>query len=384
MHISEGLPGFETGSEGISIVVPVSGRTQLVEELLKSLQSACANFLKPYELVLLDNSPVSQRDKMRELSKDYGARFIDGSSNLSLKRNQALEVTEYDTILFLDSDVTVHPDLLNQHYAGYGDKRTGGCLGLVIFTGEDTFIWNAVERTHVIDCFSVPCVQEFTNWGPTANISFRRKVLAEVGGFDSSFDQPGGEDVDLGFRIEDAGYSIACNREAVVYHTKKTWAGYRQIGRRFITYGTADALLIKKHFQRTVWELPTPSMIFVVSLIFAIVTSLVSELATWLLYPLAWLFAAISIQSVVNCKFINNNINQRELALDMMSTILLAHLDIARVWGSFKHKEPRAFYRKILFYENQQPTDWPSSAGSLLSALLSSFLTLFIFSWLLK
>ena len=52
----------------------------------------------------------------------------------------------------------------------------------------------------------------------TVNCSFRKLCLEEVGLFDSSFPEAGGEDTDLCLRLRKLSYHFARERGAIVYH----------------------------------------------------------------------------------------------------------------------------------------------------------------------
>ena len=52
----------------------------------------------------------------------------------------------------------------------------------------------------------------------TANCTYRKEVLVEVGGFDSAIKHPGGEDPALSAAVRTAGYSLGYEPSAVVLH----------------------------------------------------------------------------------------------------------------------------------------------------------------------
>jgi hypothetical protein len=75
-------------------------------------------------------------------------------------------------------------------------------------------------------------------------MAFRRNVLLELGGFDPIY-RAAGDDVDICWRFQDAGYTIGFSPAAVVWHFRRnTVAAYcaQQRG-----YGKAEALVYSKH-----------------------------------------------------------------------------------------------------------------------------------------
>jgi len=80
---------------------------------------------------------------------------------------------------------------------------------------------------------------------PTINIAFRREAFDAVGGFDESFAY--GEDIDITWRLNDAGYRLRWVADAVV---EPNWGDTRRQMRRSFAYGAGWARLYRKHPQR--------------------------------------------------------------------------------------------------------------------------------------
>ena len=76
------------------------------------------------------------------------------------------------------------------------------------------------------------------------NMAFRRDVLLALGGFDPIY-RAAGDDVDICWRFQDAGYTIGFSPAAMVWHFRRnTVAAY--IGQQR-GYGKAEALVYSKH-----------------------------------------------------------------------------------------------------------------------------------------
>jgi glycosyl transferase family 2 len=74
-------------------------------------------------------------------------------------------------------------------------------------------------------------------------MAFRRDVLAAVGGFDPQF-RAAGDDVDVCWKLEQAGQTIGFNPAALVWHYRR--ASVRAYLRQQVGYGKAEALLERK------------------------------------------------------------------------------------------------------------------------------------------
>jgi GT2 family glycosyltransferase len=362
-------------AQGISIVIPCAGRVELLGNLLASIQHSWSLFPHPLEILLLDNSTLKDQELIMVLAKANGAVFVPGSSNISEKRNQGVRLATHDLVLFLDSDCIVDSQILLEHFNAFASGETAGCLGNLIFTGQDTSTWKSVELTGVLECFHIPEGQQNVQWGPTANISFHRDAFLAVGGFDPSFSRPGGEDVDLGFRLHKSGLLIHCNPKAIAYHTKETWATFRQVFDRFLRYGSADALLIKKHPDHSLFDFPMVSQYFVLLLVFGLLWWALGEKVNILL-ALTWVFLTISIHTIMG--LLNGKDEQTPWRVHAEQLILLTALDFGRLIGAFRHLELSAMYKRILFFDDQVSTDWPGVTQSSLAFLLALFLALLV------
>ncbi len=80
---------------------------------------------------------------------------------------------------------------------------------------------------------------------PTVNLAIRREALDDVGAFDEAFRY--GSDVDLSWRLRDAGYCILHDPYAVV---DVDWGNWRRQLRRSFAYGRARVDLYRKHPHR--------------------------------------------------------------------------------------------------------------------------------------
>jgi hypothetical protein len=79
---------------------------------------------------------------------------------------------------------------------------------------------------------------------PGCNMAFYKWALAEVGGFDPIF-RKAGDDVDLCWRLQQAGFKIGFSPAGLVWHYRRSTVGAYL--RQQIGYGEAEALLVRKH-----------------------------------------------------------------------------------------------------------------------------------------
>ena len=78
---------------------------------------------------------------------------------------------------------------------------------------------------------------------PGCNMAFRREALEAIGGFDPQF-RVAGDDVDICWRLQDAGHRLGFSPAAVVWHRRRD--SVRAYWRQQRGYGAAEALLERK------------------------------------------------------------------------------------------------------------------------------------------
>jgi hypothetical protein len=79
---------------------------------------------------------------------------------------------------------------------------------------------------------------------PGCNMAFLKSALEEIGGFDPIF-HAAGDDVDLCWRLQQAGYKIGFSPSAFVWHYRRSTV--REYLKQQHGYGEAEALLVRKH-----------------------------------------------------------------------------------------------------------------------------------------
>ena len=82
---------------------------------------------------------------------------------------------------------------------------------------------------------------------PGCNMAYRREALERIGGFDPQF-LTAGDDVDVCWRLQNAGETLGFHAAAVVWHRRRN--SVRAYWRQQVGYGRAEALLERKWPER--------------------------------------------------------------------------------------------------------------------------------------
>lgn len=334
---------------GISVVVPTRGRARLLERLLRSLNEARSQFEYPSEILIVDNSPELTRLELEQLCRNYQARYLPGTPSVREKRNLGIKEAYYAIVLFVDSDCAVTSHLFDEHIKGYqeNDPSIGGVVGVTEFVGEDSWMWDVIERTQFLNAFSFAQRMEFAPWATCSNTSYRKDVLEELGGFETDWPlKLGADDADLGLRLGKAGYRLHCNPNAVVFHTRETWSSFSAVWKRAFRWGRMDVhLYYRRHKDRVKVLFPGFRHLLLLLSLASVLEAVVS-LSPWPLFsPLAWLLLVLAFRATLTLMWERKRVGDfwKELVADMLGMAF----ELGTLFESIIRWEPTCFYKSV-------------------------------------
>jgi GT2 family glycosyltransferase len=194
----------------LTVVVPTCDRPRELAQLVARL---AANDLDPlrYEVLIVDDgSKVPVPTNLGAAHPHVNLRVLrQERSGPAAARNLALARARGAIVLFLNDDAVPASDLLARHLAAHAQSTLPrallGRFSLLPQHRRDSLA-EYVETTTTL--FAQPLMQPGVHYHGlslcTGNVSLRREHLLAVGGFDTAFTQPGGEDSELGHRLQQA------------------------------------------------------------------------------------------------------------------------------------------------------------------------------------
>ena len=226
----------------VSVVVCAYNAAATLEQCLDSLR---ALRYPDYEMILVDDGSTDDTPAL-------AARFPDvrtirqRNQGLSAARNAGLQAATGTIVAYTDADCFADPDwlaLLVARFEQTGAEAVGGPN--LSPTGDGPLAACVAaspgQPTHVL------LDDERAEHLPGCNLAVRRDALLALGGFDPRY-RTAGDDVDVCWRLEDAGKTLAFAPGAFVWHHR------RQTPRAFLRqqagYGEAEALLLPHHPHR--------------------------------------------------------------------------------------------------------------------------------------
>lgn len=189
------------------------------------------------ELVVVDDGSGDETPAALDAIEDPRVRaIIQANQGVSAARNRAAAVARNPLLVFVDDDEVPQPRWLEAHRSSHAapGRVVMGRAELLVPSGLGTRV--------------LPVAPTAGTDTPTAlvndSFSVRRTDFEAVGGFDVRFVH-GGEDIDLGLRLANAGLELHIAPGAVVRHEiDRTYAEFRQ---QRLRRGQASLLLEEMH-----------------------------------------------------------------------------------------------------------------------------------------
>lgn len=194
-----------------SVVIPTYKRGHKLKDSLISIVNQ--NYSKnEYEIIVVEDGSHEALEVAKELKVIY---LWQENKGPAAARNAGVQKAKGQIIAFTDDDCVPPPNWLQFLEDGY--KRHPDVVGVGgylessnellktnIFAQYESYVSHRAYgggQKEIKGGFEVPA-------GGTNNMSFLKKVVNEVGGFDTNFPTAAGEDADIKKRITDKGYQL--------------------------------------------------------------------------------------------------------------------------------------------------------------------------------
>ena len=263
------LPRDGAAALSASLTVAVCSRDRPAD-LARCLESVLrvqrpARGARPrFEVLVVDNAPSDDRTAALAASLP-GVRYVrEPRPGLDFARNRAAREAGGDFLAFLDDDVTMDRHWLDGLHEARRDHPdaavfTGLVLPYELATeaqclferrggfrrGFDTLRYRG-QTLPGNPCY--PCGAGI--FGAGCNMTFRRRTLLELGGFDEALDTgpplPGGGDLDIFYRAIRAGHALVYEPRLLVFHRHRRERP--TLRRQYWTWGLGFMAFVAKSY----------------------------------------------------------------------------------------------------------------------------------------
>ena len=196
-----------------------------------------------FEAILVNDGST---DGTGQIAEEYGLKVITTPNRgLSSARNTGLREATGEIVAYLDDDAYPDPHWLHYLACAFLEpdaERVAGVGGPNIPPADDGPVAQCVARapggpSHVL------ISDRRAEHIPGCNMAFVKSRLEAIGGFDPQF-RVAGDDVDVCWRLQKAGWSLGYSPSAVVWHHRRS--SVRAYLRQQRGYGQAEAMLEPK------------------------------------------------------------------------------------------------------------------------------------------
>lgn len=244
------LPGIESprdtlrleDSPNVSVVVCTRNGADRLADCL----SACLSIDYPdFEVIVVDDGSID--DTWEVVETFPGVRYIhQGHGGLSVARNRGAEEGRGEIIAYTDDDCEPDRDWLFWLVRAFDDPQVAAAGGPNLPPAPE-----GVEEAVVAAGPGAPSHVLLTDTRaehlPGCNLAIRREAFDKIRGFREQYVQAG-DDVDLCWRLINAGWELAFAPAAFVWHRRRT--SFLRYLKQQWGYGRAEALLYVDHSDR--------------------------------------------------------------------------------------------------------------------------------------
>jgi GT2 family glycosyltransferase len=210
----------------VSIIIITRNRPFLLRHCLQRVTAL------PYprkEIIVVDSSTNDESKPILAQSPAViSIQLPKQHNNIPQARNEGIAVSTGDIIAFIDDDSMIRPEWLSALLEAYHDEQVGAAGGRVIRRPEPYCDQQSGNPQLLVQSSGVVVAKDIDLPGTGkmevdhligCNMSFRRKALEQVGGFDANYTLTNlREETDLCIRVKKAGWRVIYDPSIAVVH----------------------------------------------------------------------------------------------------------------------------------------------------------------------
>ena len=209
------MESYSEQKPSLSIIIPVHNGGESFRKSLKSISKWRANA----EVIIVADG---ESDGSWRLVEEHGFKLIllPECGGPARARNIGAKAASADLLFFTDADVEIHPVTVPRIiYAFQESPELSALIGSYDDSpGAENFLSQYKNLFHHYT-HQTSSEEASTFWGACGAI--RKDIFLSLGGFTESYQKPCIEDIELGYRLRQAGHKIALCKHIQVKHLKR-------------------------------------------------------------------------------------------------------------------------------------------------------------------
>lgn len=202
--------------KNISVVVAAYNSEKTISATIEALLSQ--DYPKGnLEIIIADDGST---DGTAEIVKKYPVKYLyQENKGPAAARNYGWKSARGEIVCFTDSDCVPEKEWVSKIIKEYTSDDIAGVGGSYDIVNSDNLLARCVHEEIIQRHLKSP---KEVNYLGCFNVSYRRNVLKEVGGFDESYLDASGEDNELAYKIVKKGYKLIFDKNIKVGHYHPT------------------------------------------------------------------------------------------------------------------------------------------------------------------
>lgn len=246
--ILKGNPSMSTYSA--AVIIPTRGGASKLHYPLDALEQQTE---KDFQVIVVidgdidDSASVVQRYIERS-TLNLSIIVFDENRGRVAALNAGHNDADADVLIRCDDDLQPAPDYIAQHLSHHRGEKEVGVIGIYKNVLPDTpyarFYGRYRDEKFRQDAYSCPSSRQWVYWA--GNVSMSRNLFQQLGGYDERYRLYGWEDVDMGYRLYQAGAKIVIDPHLATHHyVAATTTASR--AKRALYSGAARNIFVDQH-----------------------------------------------------------------------------------------------------------------------------------------